>query len=108
MQQRSNSPMGPKAPMRDFIKLQSTLYTLTKKCTKTCKNFLEVQYQLKVDDTFYSTLKKNKGINQTYGVCLTKCTADYATLNKHVRRQFMEDLDKTQEANQQIYDDFYR
>lgn len=105
---KGNAPMAPKAPMRDFVKLQSTLYTLTKKCTKTCKNFLEDRYNLKVDDTFYSKLKSNPGINENYKICLTKCTADYATLNKYVRRKFMEDLDNTQDANQKIYDDFYR
>ena len=99
---------GPRAPMRDFIKLESSLFTLTKKCTKTCTKFLENRFNFSRDQHFYSKLRKDHDINQTYNSCLMKCTSDYATLNKHVRVRFMEDLDKTQQANQEVFDDFYR
>jgi len=95
-------------PMKDFVKLESSLFTLTKKCMRTCKDFVEQNFQLKTDEFFYSNLKAQQKTNQAFNFCLEKCTADYATLNKHVRMTFMEDMDKVQEKNQEIYDDFYR
>lgn len=103
-----NAPPGSNAPMRDFIKLQSSLLSLSKKCTKVCTNIMETRFQMNTTEAFYSKLKKDRELNRNYNLCLQKCTADYAQLNKHVRVSFMEDLDKIQEANQEIYENFYK
>ncbi len=105
---KRDSPMAANIPMRDLIKLESSLFTLTKKCMKTCKNFLDHNYQFKQDERYYSNLKSQKNMVTALNTCLQKCTADYATLNKHVRVRFMEDMDKALEKNQEIYDSFYK
>ena len=99
---------GQNAPMRDFIRLNSSLISLSKKCTKVCTKLIENHFPSESTEKFYSKLRAQPQANQTYNICLRKCTGDYAQLNKHVRVSFMEDLDKIQETNQEIYENFYK
>jgi hypothetical protein len=93
--------------VRDTLKLESTLYTLTKKCVKTCKKFLNQQFEIE-EAMLYDTLSNNKEINHHFNVCLDKCTHDYAALHQLIRMKFMKDLDDVYQHNQATFDDFYR
>ncbi len=99
------SPQG--SQVRDALKLESTLFTLTKRCVKTCKKFLIQQFSLE-EANIYTTLSINNDINHHFNVCLEKCTHDYASLHQIVRMKFMKDLDDVYQHNQSAFDDFYR
>lgn len=100
---------GQNAPMRDLIRLESTLYSLTQKCTKTCKAFMKKQFDLGVENgALYERLGKDSEMDNHYKLCLEKCTFDYASLHQLVRKKFMGDMDNIYDHNQRVYDDFYR
>lgn len=98
--------MQGSTPMQDFIKLETTLYSLTNKCLKTCKKFIKVQFKIEDEGNF-----QNQYFNSRYdddmAICLNKCTQDYASLHQFVRFKFVQDLDNVYQTNQKVYQDFY-
>jgi hypothetical protein len=96
------------AQVKDLLKLETTLYTLTLRCMKTCKHFLTEQFDIKDKAEVYDLLLNNNQINHHFNVCLQKCTQDYVSLHKLVRMQFMKDLDDVYKHNQEAFDDFYK
>jgi hypothetical protein len=97
------------APFKDFIRLESTLYTLTKRCMKTCKNFMVHNFQIdESDGNLYRILSESAEMDGHFRVCLEKCSSDYALLHQIVRNRFMTDLENVYNNNQKIYEDFYR
>lgn len=45
-------------------------------------------------------------LNQAFATCMRECTVGYIQTREFVRRQFMEDIDKVVEGNNEIYRSF--
>ena len=95
------------APMQDFIKLETTLYSLTTKCMKICRGFLKNQFKRGLDEQFESDYWNSNKFDDDLNVCLNKCAQDYAALHHFVRVKFIQDLDNVYNHNQTIYQQFY-
>jgi hypothetical protein len=95
-----------KTSMQDFIKLETTLYSLTTRCMKVCNKFIDNQITSETPDGQRSSKNPLKTKNQ-FDICLNKCTQDYAALHQFVRMKFIQDLDSVYQHNQTTYQNFY-
>lgn len=97
--------------IRDFLNLECSIFTITKKCFKKCleMEFIKGKEKFKANEIFQ--LSKNSLTKQEYESffldCVSSCSQDFIISRGFIKEKLMAEADKVLEQNQKIYDGYY-
>ena len=97
--------------IRDFLNLECSLFTVTKKCFKKCLklNFIKERRVYTPKELFL--LPKNDPIKQEFESffleCVGVCSKDFIISRRYIKEKLNSDTDRVQAQNQDLYDSYY-
>lgn len=97
--------------IRDFLNLECSLFTITKKCFKKCLklNFVKDKQIITPKELF--NLSKNSFLKQEYEnfflECINSCSRDFIISRRFTKEKLMLETDQVIENNQKLYDGYY-
>lgn len=97
--------------IRDFLNLECSIFTITKKCFKKCldMDFNKGKEKFRPNEIFQ--LSKNSITKQEYESffldCVDSCSQDFIISRSFNKEKLMAEADKVLEQNQKIYDGYY-
>ena len=97
--------------IRDFLNLECSLFSVTRKCFKKCLKvpFVKDRKVYPTKDLFL--LSKNDPIKQEFEAfffnCITSCSQDFVVSRRFIKEKINTETDLVQASNQDLYQNYY-
>ncbi|CAD8137877.1 unnamed protein product [Paramecium octaurelia] len=90
----------------DQLALECSLFNLTKKCFVICSQKIKNHYN--INSLFEIEENKREKMIEQFDNCIDSCSFEYAQFRTQVRKQFVDDMTKVNDKNDQVYNSFYK
>ena len=99
--------------VKDFLNLECSLFSVTKKCFKKC---LKVPFIFMLEGktilpqeifTFQKNSIKKQEFEQFFLKCIESCSEDFIIGRRFYKEKLMEDSDRVQTENTELYEGIY-